>query len=57
MFSLFASGRVKPVHYKEVWGFNQLVEALDALEKRQTWGKAIVRVKTDPSYLEREAKL
>jgi len=45
------------VHYKEVWGFNQLIEAMDALEKRQTWGKAIVRVKADPTYVEREAKL
>jgi NADPH2:quinone reductase len=44
---LFATGRVKPVTYTEIYNFEQLADGLGALEKRQTWGKAVVRVKEE----------
>lgn len=33
--------------YTTVFPLEDLAKGLDALEKRQTWGKVIVRVKTD----------
>ncbi|KAI0344862.1 NAD(P)-binding protein [Trametopsis cervina] len=41
----FASGRLKPVVYDEVWSLEDTAEGLSALEKRKTWGKAVVRIK------------
>lgn len=46
-FSLFSSGRAKPVNYTEVYPLEKLSDGLDALERRETWGKAIVRVKDE----------
>ncbi|KIM40120.1 hypothetical protein M413DRAFT_446274 [Hebeloma cylindrosporum] len=47
LLSLFASGRVKPVTYTGIYKLEQLVDGLAALEKRQTWGKAVIRVKEE----------
>lgn len=41
---LLASGRVKPVVYDKVYSLNEVTIGLDALEKRETWGKVIVRI-------------
>lgn len=45
--SWFASGRLKPVVYDEVWSLEDTAEGLSALEKRKTWGKAVVRIKNE----------
>jgi len=45
LLSLFASGRIKPVTFTEIYEFEQLVDGLAVLENRQTWGKAVVRVR------------
>jgi NADPH2:quinone reductase len=47
ILSMFASGQVKPVVYTDVYKLEQLVDGLAALEKRETWGKAIARVKEE----------
>jgi len=44
---LFASGRIKPVTFTEIYKLDQLVDGLTALENRQTWGKVVVRVKEE----------
>lgn len=53
---MFSSGRVQPVTYTEIYKLESLVDGLEALEKRQTWGKAIVRVKEEPKR-KQQAKL
>jgi len=35
------------VTYTEIYKLEQLADGLAALEKRQTWGKAVVRVKEE----------
>ncbi|PPQ98630.1 hypothetical protein CVT24_003963 [Panaeolus cyanescens] len=47
ILSMFASGKVQPVVYNEIYTLEGLVKGLAALEKRETWGKAIVRVKDE----------
>jgi len=47
LLDLFASGRVKPVVYTEVWPLESTADGLAALEKRKTWGKAVVRIRQD----------
>ncbi|KAI0768415.1 alcohol dehydrogenase [Irpex lacteus] len=47
LLELFASGKVKPVVYSEVWPLERAADGLAALEKRQTWGKAVVRIKEE----------
>lgn len=49
LMELMSSGRVKPVVYSEVWPFDRLADGLVAIEKRQTWGKAVVRIREDDS--------
>ncbi|KAF6760271.1 alcohol dehydrogenase [Ephemerocybe angulata] len=49
LLDLFASGRVKPVTYTQTWPLERLAEGLGALERRETWGKAVVKVKEDDS--------
>ncbi|KAF9475539.1 NAD(P)-binding protein [Pholiota conissans] len=55
ILSLFATGKVKPITYTEIYKFENLTEGLATLEKRQTWGKAVVRVKEE--IKEQRAKL
>lgn len=45
--SLLASGNVAPVIYTEIYPLEKVADGLRALEGRQTWGKAIVRVRED----------
>jgi hypothetical protein len=45
--SLFESGKVKPNVYEQVWELEDLAKGLDALEKRKTWGKVVVRIRKD----------
>ena len=33
--------------YSEVWPLERVADGLAALEKRKTWGKAVVRVRED----------
>lgn len=47
ILALFSSGRTKPVVYSETWPLEKLKDGLAALEKRQTWGKAVVVVRQD----------
>ncbi|KAH9485385.1 Quinone oxidoreductase-like protein 2-like protein [Psilocybe cubensis] len=47
ILDLFASGRVKPVIYDTVYKLENLVDGLTALERRETWGKTIIRVKDE----------
>lgn len=44
---LIESGKLKPVVYSEVWPLERVADGLAALEKRETWGKAVVRVRED----------
>lgn len=44
---IFESGRVKPNVFEHVWPLEELANGLEALEKRRTWGKVIVRVRND----------
>ena len=45
--SLFASERVKPVIYTEIFPLEELSKGLGALERRETWGKAILHIKDE----------
>ncbi|ESK97067.1 alcohol zinc-containing [Moniliophthora roreri MCA 2997] len=49
ILQLFNSKRVKPIVYSKVYSFDRLHDALSALENRETWGKAIVRMREDDS--------
>jgi NADPH2:quinone reductase len=52
---LFASGRVTPVTYDKVYPLEKLTDGLAALEKRQTWAKAVVKVREEKTNI--DAKL
>ncbi|KAF9501485.1 alcohol dehydrogenase [Pleurotus eryngii] len=47
LLDLLASGIVKPVIYSEVYPLERLGEALGALERRETWGKVIIRIQEE----------
>lgn len=47
--SMFQSGKVAPVIYPEIYPLERLSDGLVELEKRRTWGKAVVRVKDEPA--------
>ena len=47
--SLLAQRRVLPVIYSQTYTLDTVVQGLDDLEKRKTWGKAIVRVRESPA--------
>ncbi|KAF8735874.1 hypothetical protein AX14_001324 [Amanita brunnescens Koide BX004] len=47
LFSLFASGNIRPITYDKVYTLEHVTEGLMALEKRETWGKVIIRVRED----------
>lgn len=44
LLDLFASNRVKPVTFTKVYALDEVTNGLAALERRETWGKAVVRV-------------
>ncbi|KDQ53501.1 hypothetical protein JAAARDRAFT_39186 [Jaapia argillacea MUCL 33604] len=47
LFELLASERVKPVVYSQIYPLERLADGLVAIEKRQTWGKAVVRIRDE----------
>ncbi|KAH7888739.1 hypothetical protein F5I97DRAFT_1855116 [Phlebopus sp. FC_14] len=47
LLGLFSSGQIKPVIYSKVYRLEEAMVGLNALERRETWGKAIVRVRDD----------
>ena len=47
LYRLFESGKVKPSVYPEVWDLVNISAGLEALEKRKTWGKVVVRIRND----------
>jgi NADPH2:quinone reductase len=50
LLELFASGRLKPVVYSgRYYTLETLTQALQDLEERKTWGKAVVRVRESPA--------
>ncbi|KAG5726061.1 Quinone oxidoreductase-like protein 2 [Termitomyces sp. T112] len=49
LLDLFASGKTVPVIYKHIYTLEKLSEALAAIERRETWGKAIVRIRDEPN--------
>lgn len=48
---LFASGRIKPIMYDKIFSLDEVTVGLDALERRQTWGKVIVRIKDEKQMI------
>lgn len=46
--SMLTTKRVTPVVYTQTYTLDTVVQGLDDLEQRKTWGKAIVRVR-DPN--------
>ena len=49
LLDMFAKGIVSPVTYTKSWTLEELAEGLGALERRETWGKAVIRVREDDS--------
>ncbi|OCH84896.1 alcohol dehydrogenase [Obba rivulosa] len=47
LLDLFASERVKPVVYPEVYPLEKYSDGLLALERRKTWGKVVARVREE----------
>ena len=47
--SLFASGKTVPVMYQRIYTLENLSQGLAAIERRETWGKAIVRIRDEPN--------
>ena len=45
MPSLFSSGKITPVTYSTIYPLSNAMDGLCALERRETWGKAVVRVR------------
>jgi len=47
LFSLFASGKLRPVTYDKKYTLDYVADGLMALERRETWGKAVIRVREE----------
>ncbi|EKM80973.1 hypothetical protein AGABI1DRAFT_112678 [Agaricus bisporus var. burnettii JB137-S8] len=47
IFDLFTSGKARPVTYDRIFTLENLSEGLGAIERRETWGKAVVRLRKD----------
>ncbi|KAM6502269.1 hypothetical protein JOM56_002246 [Amanita muscaria] len=47
ILALLDSGQLRPVIYEKVYTLEQVTDGLGALERRETWGKAIVRIKEE----------
>lgn len=45
--SLLSSGKVKPVIYSTVYPLASAMDGFGALERRETWGKAVVRIRDE----------
>ncbi|KAG6866359.1 hypothetical protein C0991_005280 [Blastosporella zonata] len=49
LLDLFASGKAVPVTYNQIYSLEKLSDGLSAIERRETWGKAIARVRDEPN--------
>lgn len=49
LLDMFAKGTAQPVTYTKTWSLEELAEGLGALERRETWGKAVIKVTEDDS--------
>ena len=50
VLELLGSGKVVPALYDPIFdGLEQVGQGLDDLDKRKTWGRAVVRVRKDDS--------
>ena len=50
VLELLGSGKVIPALYDPIFdGLEQVGKGLDDLDKRKTWGRAVVRVRKDDS--------
>ncbi|PVG02361.1 NAD(P)-binding protein [Serendipita vermifera] len=47
LFSLLESGRLQPVVYDQKYNLEHVSDALGALEKRKTWGKAVLTIREE----------
>jgi len=47
LLDLLSSGKIQPVTYNQIFSLERLSDGLGALERRETWGKAIVRVRDE----------
>lgn len=47
LLNLFKSGKAKPVIYERSYTLDNLADGLRDIEKRKTWGKAIIRIKEE----------
>ncbi|KAL1696349.1 hypothetical protein GGG16DRAFT_43829 [Schizophyllum commune] len=47
LLSMLSSGKVKPVIFSTVYPLERIADGMTALERRETWGKAIVRVREE----------
>lgn len=45
--SIFSSGKAKPITYSTVYPLASAMDGLGALERRETWGKAVVRIRDE----------
>ncbi|OBZ67027.1 Quinone oxidoreductase-like protein 2 [Grifola frondosa] len=50
LLDMFASGRVSPVVYPQVFPLEKLADGLGALEQRKTWGKVVARVRDEHTH-------
>ncbi|KAG8932890.1 hypothetical protein FRC02_000400 [Tulasnella sp. 418] len=57
LMALYESGKLKPIIYSEVFSFESLPQGLKAIADRQTWGKAVLRIKEEHSESTPKAKL
>ncbi|KAG6880314.1 hypothetical protein C0992_011063 [Termitomyces sp. T32_za158] len=48
LLDLLTSSKIVPVMYKRIYTLETLSEGLAAIERRETWGKAIVRIRNEP---------
>ncbi|KAG6900764.1 hypothetical protein C0993_002188 [Termitomyces sp. T159_Od127] len=49
LLDLFASNKITPVMYDRIYTLETVSEGLAAIERRETWGKAIVRIQSEPN--------
>jgi len=47
LLALLESGRLQPVLYNQEYSLEQVADALGALEKRKTWGKAVLTIRQE----------
>lgn len=46
-YRMFGSGKLRPVIYHEIYSLDRLVDGLEALAKRKSYGKVILHIKDE----------